>query len=413
MFCKHCGEKIEDGAINCTKCGKPTKKIDISKFNKILDFIKSKKIPFACIGVILIIGIIIISATTKYTTIDMKDLYTIQFTGLNENGKATVIFNDSALYEPTQKLFEKGDYLGQSALAELSELEYTISPNENLSNGDEITFKVYFPEEYYKNYNIKAKNLEQKIKVADLIIPEEIDVFEGLKLEFSGRSPFITCKIIKDNCNEFAQNHVRFEIDEIEEYFAIGEKILITAKCSESTLEEEKVKLTKNEAEFKVTGNEYYIDSMNGIDTTELLNDMRAQLELEYKTADDLFCGVELGWTNHFTDLKSEEKNGTLFLTLDDFSAFTEGSSAYNIYALCYKTKIGVEHRSRGNESTFESDMEVIVLAKNLYVDENNVLHYDDKIEVIAVNTEETPNYKSNYIKEQQDIYSVQELSTN
>ena len=45
MFCKHCGEKIEEGAINCTKCGKPTKKIDINKFNKILDFVKSKKIP--------------------------------------------------------------------------------------------------------------------------------------------------------------------------------------------------------------------------------------------------------------------------------------------------------------------------------------------------------------------------------
>ena len=55
MFCKHCGEKIEEGAINCTKCGKPTKKIDINKFNKILDFIKSKKIPLACVGIILII----------------------------------------------------------------------------------------------------------------------------------------------------------------------------------------------------------------------------------------------------------------------------------------------------------------------------------------------------------------------
>ena len=264
MFCKHCGEKIEEGAINCTKCGKPTKKIDINKFNKILDFVKSKKIPLACVGIILIIGIIIVSATTKYTTIDMKDLYTIQFTGLNENGKATVIFNDSALYEPTQKLFEKGDYLGQSALTELSKLEYTISPNENLSNGNEITFKVYFPEEYYKNYNIKAKNTEQKIKVADLIIPEEIDVFEGLKIEFSGRSPYLTCNFVTGDCHKFTKDYVRFETDN--EYYAIGEKVNVTARFSTEDLEKAKVKVINDKATFDVQAKEYYIDSLDEIE---------------------------------------------------------------------------------------------------------------------------------------------------
>ena len=406
MFCKHCGEKIEEGAINCTKCGKPTKKIDINKFNKILDFVKSKKIPLACVGIILIIGIIIVSATTKYTTINMKDLYTIQFTGLNENGKATVIFNDSALYEPTQKLFEKGDYLGQSALAELSELEYTISPNENLSNGDEITFKVYFPEEYYKNYNIKAKNTEQKIKVADLIIPEEIDVFEGLKIEFSGRSPYLTCNFVTGDCHKFTKDYVRFETDN--EYYAIGEKVNVTARFSTEDLEKAKVKVINDKATFDVQAKEYYIDSLDGLDLTQLKNAIRTQLDLEYNSATNKFCGVNLGGgTAQFIKLLDEKATGDAFLVLRDKDSRPDGEyTPYNIYISSYKTTIEAKKYSIATKTT-KQEINVLLLATNLYIDENNQLHYDEIIEVRGANVESTKDLKSKYIKDCQDIYQT------
>lgn len=407
MFCKYCGEKIEDGGITCSKCGKSIKMINT---NKIIDFFKSKKGLIVCVGIILIIGMII-SLTTQYTTIDMKDLYTVEFSGLDGNGKATVELNEQAWNELFNNLAEDDTSDDILLITSLTELEYTLSQKENLSNGDKIILKINFPEEFFKNFDIKAKNLEQEIKVTDLIVPEEINVFEGLKVEFSGRSPFIICDIINNDCNQFTKKYVRFETDK--KYYAIGEKVVVMAYCDDEDLEDAKVKLEKVEAEYDVQGQEYYIDALDGVDTTEMIKDMRNQLELEYEVADELFCGVELGWTNHFTDLKSEQKNGALFLVLDDYYDFEEETMPYNIYALCYKTKIGVEHRSKGHENIFETDVEILLLVKNLYIDENNVLHYDDKIEVIAADTEEIPNYKSSYIKDKQDLYSIQELSTN
>ena len=405
MFCKHCGEKMEEGTLICTKCGKSTNRIDINKFNKIFDFIKSKKILLSCIGAILIVAVLIISATTKYTTIDMKDLYTIQFTGLNENGKATVIFNESVLYEPTQKLFEKGDYLGQSALAELSELEYTLSPNENLSNGDEIVFKVYFPEEYYKNYNIKAKNTEQKIEVTDLVIPEEIDVFEGLKVEFSGRSPYITVDFVTGECCQFAKDYVRFKPEK--EYYSIGEKVRVVAYFSNEDLELAKVKVKNSEAEYEATAQEYYLDSIDGVDLTQLKNKVRTQLDLEYNVAGDYFCGVDLGNNVKFTRLISEEETGDEFLVLRDKNDFSSNESqGYNIYLTSFKITVEAQKYFAGND-IYKKEINVIFLATNLYVDENNNLYYDELIQLKASDTENIRDLKSKYVKECQDIYKT------
>lgn len=65
--------------------------------------------------------------------------------------------------------------------------------------------------------------------------------------------------------------------------------------------------------------------------------------------------------------------------------------------------------KSLENEDTFETDIDLLLIANNLYVNENNILHYDDLIQVRANEVESMANLKSVYIKEMQDDYYVME----
>lgn len=405
MYCQYCGQKLEDGNLICKGCGK---KVLIEENEKKKLFFDKQKgalmIPAVIIGVLAVVWGIIIFSKLSYVSVDMAELYKVDFCGLNGDGTAVVEINQDALKEASEKFLDNGDMRAVDALLSLQSLDYSISKGENLSNGEEVVFVVDFSEEYYKEFKIKAKNLEQNLKVENLIIPQEIDLFEGLEVQFSGRSPFISCNVLTGGCNDFVKQYVTFDTEE--EYYKDGDTVKLIALYDEEDLIEAQGIANSNEKEYVAESNEIYLETVDGVDLTNIKQAISNQLQLEYASADELFCGVELGWTNHFTGLKNEELKGEVFLVLRDKYEYSE-KCPFNSYVVFYRDLIGVEHRSAGNQSTFDTEMDIALIVNNLYVDENNELHFDDLIEVRADEVDSVSDLKSVFIKEHQEKYNA------
>lgn len=355
----------------------------------------------------VVIGLIILAVTVGVVmsagyTIDLSKVYEIKYDGLNGEGKAEIVINEQeqdVIAEELEVYAETPD-----VMEKFLDIEYEIVSNENLSNGDTIKVVAKYSESFFEKYKIEIKDAEEEFLVKGLVVPQEIDVFDGLRINCEGISPFIKCTLDTTDCGEFVREYVDF--DTTKNYYNSGEKIEVMATYDEEDAIQEKVKVVKEEAEYKAESKEYYVDSVEKIDLATLQSAFDEKLKLEYASADDLFCGVELGWTNHYTGVKEEQKKGEFCMVLREVTDFDE-ETPYNIYGIYYRVKIGVEHRSRGNEGTFDTEIDVLLIATNLYMDENNVLHYDELIEVKAEEVDGASDLMSKYIKENDNIYKA------
>ncbi len=369
---------------------------------------KNKKVTVISIGAGLVaIILLLIVLMSKPIQLDMEKFYDISFVGLDGKGEIEVTINEKEYEKFAKKLPEKESNSTMNFLISLHMLDYSFSKDNHLSNGEEITFTVDFPEKYSETYNIKAVNTEMVLKVSGLDIPTDIDVFEGIELEFRGKSPLIFCKIVTDNCNEFTINNVSFEKDKF--YYEDGETITISANYNEDDETEAAVRVVNKTAEFVAKSNEKYLEKSSNADLSNINQKMLDQLELEHKSSDELFCAVELGWTNHYAGKVSEEEIGEAFLVLNNPIDFDEDDTPFNMYVKAYKTTIKIDHRSKGNEEVYDKDFNVLLIAKNLYEDENNVIHCDELIEVKAEKVDSVADFLSVFTKNKQRMYSVVE----
>ena len=370
---------------------------------KVEEILKDRRIILATgviVGIVLIV--VIVSIMTAGYSVDLSKIYDVQFNGLDGEGKAKIIVNEQEQKNISNEL---GEYTETSEVMEnFFGIEYEIVPSENLSNGDKVKVVAKYSDSFFEKYKIEFKNSEKEFTVDGLVVPQEIDVFEGLQVNCEGISPFITCTFDTTACGEFTKEFVQFE--STARYYSVGEKIEVIATYEKDACVREKVKPIKEKMEYEIGGKACYMQSTENIDLSVLEDDLKEQLKLEYDSADELFCGVELGWTNHYTGVKEEQKKDDFCLVLREKEDFGD-ENPYNIYGMYYRIKIGVEHRSRGNEAKFDTEIDVLLLATNLYVDENNILHYDDLIQVKAEEVDGASNLMSEYIKEKQDMYMI------
>ena len=400
MYCQYCGENLEDNATFCKNCGKPIKEQKTStKVNK-------KIIILAAIAVLAVIGIIaVLGSSSKYIKVDAAKLFTVSFEGLDGDGIAIVEIDETEWGKIADQVVVTGSSAEMTNLMSLQMLHFDLSKDSYLSNGDEITLTFDIPEDFAETSGFKVSNIERTIKVDGLAVPEEIDVFEGLEVEFSGRSPYITCNIVTGNCNDFTKDYVTFKTDKM--YYANGESVEVEAYYSSNILVEEKVKVLSDTAQFEAISNERYLDTVDGVDLTQLEDKIAQQLQLEYNAAGDQFAGVELGFCNHYVGMKEENLKGSAFLALRDKYDFLDYDIPYNSYVQHYRIKLDVFHKHYSGEYNLDMDIDVLMIINNLYTDENDTLYYDDLVIVEAAEFEGTTDLKSVYIKDKQEMYNV------
>lgn len=304
-FCGNCGCSLTGGATNPTaSASAPAFEAVAKKVNPVLQKLqempkKKKIIAFgaaAAAVILLTVLIIVLAVNGSYNKLDMKKAVTIEYMGLNSNGKAVVNIDDEYIADfasdvlgidpedledadledlyssKTSSKYKKAFKL--AALLDTIEIECT--PNENLSNGDEVTVKVDYNEDKFKDNKIKLKNTEYKVKVEGLSDGTEYDVFKDVKLSFRGVSPDLSVSIDTTECDEFVQRNVSFYLDNS---YSVknGDVITLTASVNESAAESNEYIIRETTKQYTVSGQAEYISSIEGIDMSAVYTEMNDQ----------------------------------------------------------------------------------------------------------------------------------------
>lgn len=258
-FCPKCGQPLKENEKFCGACGQPIQSeaqpsaiptdAQVNNGNT-----AAKKLPVspailaiaAAAIIVVIVAIVIIVNITKYQKIDAKELFKIEFKGINGSGTCTAVLNcdiyalSKAGVEDIDKLDEYSSYDSlfsfddedddESVLSKSDskyskyfstdkkellkaydkadnksdaedmrdtllkvnkkkgefELKLDLSDSKNLSNGDKIKCTVEYDEEEYKDANIKLTNTEFEVDVKGLTEGEKVDLFKGFEVKFDG-----------------------------------------------------------------------------------------------------------------------------------------------------------------------------------------------------------------------------------
>ncbi|MCR5202510.1 MAG: zinc-ribbon domain-containing protein [Lachnospiraceae bacterium] len=315
-------------------------------------------IAFAALVLIAVVIFLIVNRKTK---IDLNDYYTVTFEGYDSYGKAKVNVKDTKLLKDTAKAagvdyrdlesyFENeiGALFGAGSSKQTKEakklrnlfyaykdLDYHISKEENLKNGDKVTITYKFDNEAAKKAKIKFVGKSKTFEVKGLKEAKEYNPFDHITVSFDGMSPNASLNLEKDtdeNINSFT-----FEYDK--SYgLKLGDKVKITANCYYSdgskSVEEyfakQGLKVTELEKEYTVENVDAYVTDPADLDD-KILNNMKS--------------GARDAISSYFASYKSYIKRGGYkyegyyFLSSKNSSSWYNNNIIYIIYSCTVKSK--------------------------------------------------------------------------
>ncbi len=249
IFCVKCGAKLSADSKFCTECGAvvPTNLLKEravkaeekgTAFSEEADSAgifaeepeeeteekrevrfdwKSRKVRFLLLGILaaVVVVILIIVAVTRPTKVNLDQYITVEYSGYDGYGTATAHFDEDAFY---------GDYANKikikstgydtldgllSQVLPAEELYYDCVSfsvdagefmNGELSNGDTVTVVWDCNDSMAQQYfGVKLKYSESEETVSELEELTEVDVFEGITLEYEGASPMAEAYLMNNS----------------------------------------------------------------------------------------------------------------------------------------------------------------------------------------------------------------------
>lgn len=112
----------------------------------------------------------------------------------------------------------------------LENVEFKIADKKNngsLKNGDKIKIEVEYDEDELKEYGIKITEDEFEVTVSGLKDAVELDVFEGIKVEFSGIDGDGDAILNTDACPDFVKTWFSIRLSD-DWYLSLGDVIQLT-----------------------------------------------------------------------------------------------------------------------------------------------------------------------------------------
>lgn len=178
MKCNKCGEELKANAKFCPNCGTAVSiQKDSIQEESVQNGIvpeKKKKSPIAYILVaaaaICIIGGIIFFKT-RPEVIDLQEYVTCDISGYDGYGTAYLDIKEDKLVNDVYTIAseKKGlTYVTPEDFVTGLGLNFKISKDSNLSNGDKIKIKFIFDNKNAKEYGIKFKGETKEVKVEKL-----------------------------------------------------------------------------------------------------------------------------------------------------------------------------------------------------------------------------------------------------
>lgn len=226
---------------------------------------KKQSIIIGVVAAAVILLIVIIVKFAGVTTLKCDELCEVSFDGLDGKGTASAYFG----MEDLNDLAESKDGLNMNIISLESSIKTEVEPSEGLSNGDEVTVTVTYRESLAKKCKVKFKKTTFKTKVEGLPVPEDVNPFENLKVDFSGISPNGKVSFDSGACHDYVRRHVSFNYDSSLPV-KNGETIIVKADYSESDAERNLVNITNTEQEYTVSGLSEYLSDTKGIDLSLL-----------------------------------------------------------------------------------------------------------------------------------------------
>lgn len=100
---------------------------------------------------------------------------------------------------------------------------------DKLKNGDKIKVTVDFDKDELKEYNIKLTKTEFEVEVKGLLKGEEIDVFEGLKVVYTGYDGGGYAELDESGCSDFVKENINFYISSDRYELSNGSTVTVNA----------------------------------------------------------------------------------------------------------------------------------------------------------------------------------------
>ena len=344
MFCKNCGAENKDGAKFCRSCGQVMGEARENTLRKQSLNLKGL-LPIiigGCAAVVALIVIILVVVNAK-PTIKLDDYLTIEISGYDGYGAATVIIDWDGIEEKygeklklTSQAEQKFGWLDLDPIGILRLcIGVSLEDTDGLSNGDIIAYTWNVDEELYTYVKCNTKYKDDSYTVEGLEETETFDAFADLEVTFSGISP--NGRLEYDYTGSQLSKY-DFKYDKSSE-LKNGDTVIfsISDRGADYYIKNYGMIPTGFEKEYVVNGLDEYVESYDTLSDAFIAN-----LKSE---AEDAIYAYTAGYYNETTSMTNLTYAGYIFTSLKD----GRNSNVYNSLYIIYS---GTVSSSEGSFST-------------------------------------------------------------
>lgn len=227
---------------------------------------------------------LVLSLTGCSKTVDFLQYADVTFDGLNGQATATVNVDYNKI---GTDVFDKGKTQtdmdeARTETAMMGEVNYEVTPSENLSNGDTVTLSVEISDYFQKEYKVTAKAASKEITVSGLQEPEMVDPFDDsifttifsenpeegkVSFEIIGTIPELRLNLINDAPEDSPLKNLQYYVDDFDTYKEYSEDDTIALHVKPKAPQDfaKKYALTRDTIEIPVKGTPKYIRSVDEV----------------------------------------------------------------------------------------------------------------------------------------------------
>ena len=301
---------------------------------------KKPKKPLILVSAAVIVVVLVAILAGGRKTVDMEDYVQVNFSGLNEKGRAELAVDYSGLAQelPEQKNSGQQDTISAAfgnlaggimnrALIE-GAVQCELDRTSGLSNGDKVTVSVKVNDDQCKELGVKIKEKDITFSVEGLKEVEPVDAFADVTVVFDGISPNATAKVVNNSRDEACMSY-NYSLDR-NSGLSIGDTV--TVSISEDNIDmvaEQTGKApAENEKQFTVDGVSYYVTELSQIPETALSN-------MQKEATDSLTAHVARNWMD-VESLEGMDYLGGYLLTKKPTSSARNQNMLYLVYEVSY-----------------------------------------------------------------------------
>lgn len=375
---------------------------------------------------------LVLSLTGCSKTVDFLQYADVTFDGLNGQATATVNVDYNKI---GTDVFGKGKSQtdmdeARTETAMMGEVNYEVTPSENLSNGDTVTLSVEVSDYFQKENKVTAKAASKEITVSGLKEPEMVDpfdesmfatVFSGdtetgkVTFKITGTLPDLTFSLTNGASSDSPYSMLNYYMDDTDKSKDYSEDDTVTLHVQVKALTNfsEEYALSRDTIEIPVKGAAKYIRSADEV-TTEVLDVIKpiAAARLEDSSSNNVdrtsvfdadqnevaFARTNIGeprWLN----------TGYLISWKDGEENF---SKEYNDLFIPYE----VDYEKDGSDETGTAVLGFWI--KNVIIDENGEVDVDGHAYSITMTAYDSLEaFKKNEVDRYSNEYDIYEFPVN